>query len=187
MTEVQLSGEWTFQDALPVIGSITEGNAWDGSRLLFTNIAMNRLLAYDPDTGTVVTERSGTNAANGLHFDREGRLFACPGAGRRRHRAGDGPSARSGGAGWGWRGNLAAVRASLDEIMGYPELEGASGGKALFVAGELSRYIRAEHMETIKRLFPNVRTATIPDAGHWVHADRPGPFIETVRDFLDRE
>jgi len=75
--------EWTFEDALPVIGSITEGNAWDGSRLLFTNIAMNRLLAYDPATGTVVMERSGTNAANGLNFDAQGRLFACEGGGRR--------------------------------------------------------------------------------------------------------
>lgn len=93
----------------------------------------------------------------------------------------------SDGGGWSWRVNLAAVRASLDEIIGFPEVEGAYGGPALFVAGELSKYIRADHMETIKRLFPNVRTATIPDAGHWVHADRPGPFIETVRDFLDRE
>lgn len=85
-----MAREWTFEDALPVIGSITEGNAWDGSRLLFTNIAMNRMLAYDPATGTVVTERSGTNAANGLNFDREGRLFACEGRGRRIARYDDG-------------------------------------------------------------------------------------------------
>ncbi len=85
-----MPGDWTFEDALPVIGSITEGNAWDGSRLLFTNIAMDRMLAYDPTTGTVMTERSGTNAANGLNFDREGRLFACEGRGRRIARYEDG-------------------------------------------------------------------------------------------------
>lgn len=85
-----MPGDWTFEDALPVIGSITEGNAWDGSRLLFTNIAMDRMLAYDPATGTVVTERSDTNAANGLNFDREGRLFACEGRGRRIARYEDG-------------------------------------------------------------------------------------------------
>ncbi|MCH8235512.1 MAG: SMP-30/gluconolactonase/LRE family protein, partial [Chloroflexi bacterium] len=85
-----MPGDWTFEDALPVIGSITEGNAWDGSRLLFTNIAMDRMLAYDPATGTVVTERSDTNAANGLNFDREGRLFACEGGGRRIARYEDG-------------------------------------------------------------------------------------------------
>ncbi len=75
--------EWTFEDALPVIGSITEGNAWDGSRLLFSNIAMDRMLAYDPAAGTVVTERTDTNGANGLNFDAQGRLFACEGRGRR--------------------------------------------------------------------------------------------------------
>ena len=88
------------------------------------------------------------------------------------------------GAVWDWRINLAAVHASLEEIIGFPEVEGAYGGPTLFVAGELSNYIRAEYMETIGRLFPKVQTATIPGAGHWLHADRPGPFIETVQDFL---
>lgn len=91
------------------------------------------------------------------------------------------------GGGWGWRVNLAAVRASLDEITGFPEMEDAYRGPALFVVGELSNYIRPENMEIIGSLFPNARRATIPDAGHWVHADRPGPFIETVRDFLGGE
>ena len=61
------------------------------------------------------------------------------------------------------------------------------GAPTLFVAGELSNYIQAVHMETIGLFFPNVRTATIPGAGHWVHADRPGAFIETVQDFLGGE
>ena len=91
------------------------------------------------------------------------------------------------GGAWDWRINLAGVHASLDEIIGFPEVAGAYGGPALFVAGELSNYIRAEYTDTINRLFPNVRTATIPGAGHWVHADRPGAFIETVQEFLGGE
>ncbi len=91
------------------------------------------------------------------------------------------------GEGWGWRVNLTAVRASLDEIIGFPEVEGAYENPTLFVAGELSNYIREENMEIIGSLFPNVRTVTIPDAGHWVHADRPGPFVETVQEFLGGE
>lgn len=85
-----MSSEWLFEDALPVIGSITEGNAWDGTRLLFTNIAMNRVLAYHPTSGTVVTERTETNGANGLNFDSQGTLFACEGRGRRIARYEDG-------------------------------------------------------------------------------------------------
>ena len=91
------------------------------------------------------------------------------------------------GGAWDWRINLAGVHASLDEIIGFPEVAGAYGGPTLFVAGELSNYIRAEYTDTTNRLFPNVRTATIPGAGHWVHADRPGAFIETVREFLGAE
>ena len=93
----------------------------------------------------------------------------------------------SDGGGWGWRINLAAVRASLDEIIGFPEVEGAYGAPALFVAGEKSNYIRAEYMEAIKRLFPGVRTITIPGAGHWVHAERPELFVKTVQEFLGGE
>ena len=85
---------------------------------------------------------------------------------------------------WGWRVNLAAIHANLDEIIGFPEVEGTYSAPTLFVAGELSNYIRVEYLETIKRLFPSVRIATIPGAGHWVHAEQPGPFIETVRRFL---
>ena len=47
--------EWIFEDALPVIGSITEGNAWDGSRLLFAN-------GLDPSSVWVM-DADGTNAA----------------------------------------------------------------------------------------------------------------------------
>ncbi|MEX0761810.1 MAG: SMP-30/gluconolactonase/LRE family protein [Dehalococcoidia bacterium] len=74
---------WNFEDAIPVIGSITEGPAWDGNRLLFSNIAMDRTLSFDPATGVVSTWRTGTNGANGLNFDANGRLFACETRSRR--------------------------------------------------------------------------------------------------------
>lgn len=74
---------WKFEEAVPRIGSITEGPAWDGRRLLFTNIALDRVLAYDPVSTTISLFRSDTNGANGLNFDAEGRLYACEGGGRR--------------------------------------------------------------------------------------------------------
>jgi gluconolactonase len=74
---------WKFENAAPVIGSITEGNAWDGGRMLYSNIAMDRILAYDPTTGIVETWRENTEGTNGLNFDREGRLFGCSGSGRK--------------------------------------------------------------------------------------------------------
>ncbi len=74
---------WKFENAAPVIGSITEGNAWDGERMLYSNISMNRIMSYDPDTGLVEVWREDTEGTNGLNFDREGRLFGCAGDGRR--------------------------------------------------------------------------------------------------------
>jgi gluconolactonase len=76
---------WTFERLAGPIGDITEGPAWDGSGLLFTDISNNQIMRYDPQTGGYRVFRSGTNGANGLMLDREGRLYACEGkaAGRR--------------------------------------------------------------------------------------------------------
>jgi gluconolactonase len=74
---------WSFENAAPVIGSITEGNAWDGERMLYSNIRMNRIMTYDPETGLVAVWREDTEGTNGLNFDSEGRLFGCAGVGRK--------------------------------------------------------------------------------------------------------
>ncbi|MEE8045365.1 MAG: hypothetical protein V3T49_00850, partial [Dehalococcoidia bacterium] len=74
---------WKFENAAPVIGTITEGNAWDGERMLYSNIAMNRILSYNPESGLVEIFRENTEGTNGLNFDSEGRLFGCSGNGRK--------------------------------------------------------------------------------------------------------
>ncbi|MCH8910744.1 MAG: SMP-30/gluconolactonase/LRE family protein, partial [Chloroflexi bacterium] len=74
---------WNFENAAPVIGSITEGNAWDGERMLYSNIAMDRIMIYDPKSGLVEVWRENTEGTNGLNFDIEGRLFGCSGNGRK--------------------------------------------------------------------------------------------------------
>jgi esterase len=37
----------------------------------------------------------------------------------------------------------------------------------------------------IRALFPKARFAKIPGTGHWLHAEKPREFEETVRVFLD--
>lgn len=64
------------------IGTITEGPAWDGSGLLFTDIQNSRIWRYNPQTGALDVYREHTNGANGLMFDAQGRLYACEGGGR---------------------------------------------------------------------------------------------------------
>jgi len=74
---------WDFVRVSGPYGGITEGPAWDGSGLLFTNILASRIMRYDPATGTTSEFRTDTNHANGLMLDSEGRLYACEGGARR--------------------------------------------------------------------------------------------------------
>src|SRR5205807_5158917 len=43
----------------------------------------SRTMRYDPGSGATTVFREGTNEANGLMFDADGRLYACEGGGRR--------------------------------------------------------------------------------------------------------
>lgn len=55
---------------------------------------------------------------------------------------------------------------------------------ALFVRGEKSDYVLDEDMELIHQLFPKSILETIPDAGHWLHAEKPKEFFECVMKFI---
>ncbi len=87
---------------------------------------------------------------------------------------------------YSWQMNLEA----LDR--GYEEINAAVGnGKAfdkpvLFVRGGQSDYITEEDEAGIKKLFPKAEIATVPGAGHWVHAEVPQAFAEVVLAFLNR-
>ena len=59
-------------------------------------------------------------------------------------------------------------------------------GPAVFITGETSNYVGPEAWPLIRQLFPQVESVEIPGAGHWVHADAPGAFIEAVEAFLGR-
>tara|TARA_Y100001960_G_scaffold56425_1_gene58086 strand:- start:127 stop:1035 length:909 start_codon:yes stop_codon:yes gene_type:complete len=69
---------WTF-DQVAGPFDFTEGPAWDGETVLFTDIPTSRILRYDPRSGETTVFRTGTNEANGLMFDRDGQLYACEG------------------------------------------------------------------------------------------------------------
>ena len=84
-----------------------------------------------------------------------------------------------------WRLNLLALSASMDQIIGFPDISGYFNSPALFLTGALSDYLRPEHRPIIKALFPKARFAKIPQAGHWLHAEKPHEFEAAVRVFLE--
>jgi gluconolactonase len=73
---------WEFEVLAEPMG-LTEGPAWDGSGLLFTNIPNSRIMRYDAASDEISVFRTGTNNANGLMLDKNGELYACEGGGRR--------------------------------------------------------------------------------------------------------
>lgn len=54
----------------------------------------------------------------------------------------------------------------------------------LFIRGGNSRYILDSDFAEIKKHFPNTGFATIPNAGHWLHAENPKLFFEETAGFL---
>ncbi len=60
-------------------GSFTEGGAWTGEALLFSDIG-NRIMKFDPQTGKVTVWRDPSGRSNGMIFDAKGRLIVAEGA-----------------------------------------------------------------------------------------------------------
>ncbi len=85
-----------------------------------------------------------------------------------------------------WRLNLDVLDAEMPRIIGWPQPNGAvHDGPVIFLSGGESDYLRHEHRPAIRELFPQARFATLRGAGHWLHADQPRAFEETVRSILD--
>lgn len=84
-----------------------------------------------------------------------------------------------------WSLNLAALGAAMPEIMGFPEMSTRFAGPTLFLSGGASDYVPASAKPTITARFPEAVFEAIPGAGHWLHADAPGPFVAALTAFLD--
>lgn len=67
---------WAFEQIAGPY-SLTEGPAWDGSGLIFTDINTSRIMRWDATSGQTSVWREGTNRANGLMFDKTGQLYGC--------------------------------------------------------------------------------------------------------------
>jgi pimeloyl-ACP methyl ester carboxylesterase len=88
-----------------------------------------------------------------------------------------------------WRIGLDDIAGSLDQAEGWPDWsEGTSyAGPALFLRAENSDFVLPEHTPAIRSLFPRARMATLRDAGHWLHVDKPEDFNEIVMSFVGAE
>jgi len=83
-----------------------------------------------------------------------------------------------------WRINLPALVENLAAV--GQEISSAEPflKPTLFVRGGKSNYILPEDKLTrIPALFPQSQVITVPDAGHWLHAEKPDEVFELVKNF----
>jgi pimeloyl-ACP methyl ester carboxylesterase len=83
-----------------------------------------------------------------------------------------------------FRFNLQVFNAKIESI-GEALPENNSFAKAtLFIRGGNSRYILDSDWPDILAHFPKAQLATIPNVGHWLHAENPKTFFEETIQFL---
>lgn len=83
-----------------------------------------------------------------------------------------------------WLLNLDVLEREMPKIIGWSEVQGAFDHASLFISGSNSSYVLPEYLKKIRQLFPKAAFAKINGAGHWLHAEKPREFIETVELFL---
>ncbi len=86
--------------------------------------------------------------------------------------------------GFNWKLNLQSIFDNYETISDKVTLNWPFSNPTLFISGELSNYVTEADQDQILELFPNAEFNTIPNAGHWVHAENPKAFYKVLYEFL---
>ncbi len=83
---------------------------------------------------------------------------------------------------WRWQMNLQTIGDDLETFGHWPKLDTEPyPGPTLWIGGADSDYVRREYEPAMRALFPRLRTAWVKGAGHWVHSEQPGRFLQVLR------
>ena len=74
---------WEFEKIAGPYQGRTGGLAWDGSGMLFSAVAEERIMRFDPATGKADLFRAYTGRTNGLALAKDGTVFGAQEGGRR--------------------------------------------------------------------------------------------------------
>ena len=80
--------------------------------------------------------------------------------------------------------NLEVLKANVEEVGEALELHYEVALPTLFLRGDCSEYIVDEDEKKISNQFSDFILVTIPNAGHWLHAENPEAFYSNVATFL---
>lgn len=88
--------------------------------------------------------------------------------------------------GYSWQLNLDAIEQDYNRMLGWEPPDAQFAGPAAFIGGGKSRYLQEDRdRDLIRSWFPEAEISMIPEAGHWLHADKPEQLLETINSFLD--
>lgn len=83
-----------------------------------------------------------------------------------------------------FRFNLPVFNTKMEEIGKELPVTAVFEKPTLFIRGGNSNYILDSDFENIKQHFPLAIIETIPNVGHWLHAENPKLFYEIISSFL---
>jgi pimeloyl-ACP methyl ester carboxylesterase len=86
--------------------------------------------------------------------------------------------------GFAWKINLPVITEQIEEVGKALEEGTIFDGPTLFLGGANSSYIQQQDLPDINTHFPNSEWVSIPDAGHWLHAEQPEAVVKAIRRFL---
>ena len=82
-----------------------------------------------------------------------------------------------------WKINIPVLSEKILEISEWGDHIQDIDVPTLFIRGGRSEYIREVDIPDIEERFHDVKIDTIPESGHWVHAERPDEFYNLVMQF----
>lgn len=85
-----------------------------------------------------------------------------------------------------WRMNLEVLQNEMPEILKKLPFIQETFTPTLFIRGESSGYVLDEDLTELEHYFPDSDLITIEGAGHWVHAEAPEAFLDSVLSFCLR-
>ncbi|TAL67429.1 MAG: alpha/beta fold hydrolase [Bacteroidetes bacterium] len=90
---------------------------------------------------------------------------------------------------FGWKLNAPSLLNNLGKIMeGIDRKAGLNqqitGFPVIFLRGGNSDYVPISDFSEIQKVFPAAEFITVPNAGHWIHADRPDEVVRNLKKLI---
>ncbi|PVZ83679.1 esterase [Serratia sp. S1B] len=85
-----------------------------------------------------------------------------------------------------WLYNVDAFKANYGNLVGWNPIQ-PWNKPCLFIRGGNSEYILPQYQAELEKQFPNADVQTVPDTGHWLHAEKPDVVFHLIQQYFTQE